>query len=335
MPSHPLDTRRAQPPTHHLRTHHRRLSAGLLARVTGAFIAACAAAAVLTPITPAAASGAAVSAASSTETRAVDAPTASARSTQSFDPGYIISDENFYDPNTMTGQQIQAFLRAQTCIPKDAVPCLADYRQTTVSQPGEFAHCAPYVGGRSERASAIIATVATACGISPRVLLVLLQKEQSLVTRPSTYGYQRATGYACPDTAVCDAQYFGFFNQVYNAAWQFREYSASPGWRYHVGRVRVQFSPNAKCGSAIVTIRNQATANLYNYTPYQPNAGTVAAPSAPPTACSTYGNFNFSRIYAQWFGDPTAHSLPDWWGSCLLFIGGYDCPTDPTAVSVP
>ncbi|TAM67760.1 MAG: hypothetical protein EPN48_13425 [Microbacteriaceae bacterium] len=279
-------------------------------------------AAVLTPIGPVSASAAPVSA-------------ASARATQPFDPGYIISDENFYDPNSMTRQQIQSFLRARTCIPKDDVPCLADYRQTTASQPAEFAHCAAYVGARSERASAIIAKVATACGISPRVLLVLLQKEQSLVTRPSTYGYQRATGYACPDTSACDRQYFGFFNQVYNAAWQFREYSAAPGWRYHIGRVRVQFSPDAKCGSTIVTIRNQATADLYNYTPYQPNAGTVAAPSAPPTACSAYGNLNFSRIYAQWFGDPTAWSLPDWWGTCLLYLGGRDCPTDPTAVSVP
>ena len=25
-------------------------------------------------------------------------------------------------------------------------------------------------------------------------------------------------GYGCPDTAACDAQYYGFFNQVYSAA---------------------------------------------------------------------------------------------------------------------
>ncbi|MEO8907739.1 MAG: hypothetical protein ABI310_06630 [Microbacteriaceae bacterium] len=327
MPSPPPDTRRIRHRAHRRSWNLAGRTAGLAARASAVLLVGCVAAAALTPALPTAASAA--------ESRALETRTASAGDGVSFDPGFIISDDNFYDSNTMTALQIQSFLRAQACIPKDPVPCLADFRQTTVSQPAEFAHCAPYAGARSERASAIIAKVATACGISPRVLLVLLQKEQSLVTRPSRYGYQRATGYACPDTAECDTKYFGFFNQVYSAAWQFREYSASSDWRYHVGAVQVQYSPNLACGSAIVTIRNQATANLYNYTPYQPNPDTLATPTASPTACSTYGNLNFFRIYTQWFGDPTQHSLPDWWGRCLLYIGGYDCPTDPTAVSMP
>lgn len=315
-------------------------SPGTVRRAT--YIAVTIAAAAVLPFAPASAVSSPASSTRAASATAASAPasvaaavTAPVRVAQKFDPGFIISDDNFYDANAMTQQQIQSFLRAQACIPKDTVPCLADYRETTTSEPAEYAHCAPYSGARSERASAIITKVAGACGISPRVLLVLLQKEQSLVTRPSTYGYQRATGYACPDTAECVSEYFGFFNQLYNAAWQFREYSASPDWRYHVGAVRIQYSPNAQCGSTIVTIRNQATANLYNYTPYQPNLDTIAAPGAPPTPCSTYGNLNFSRIYEQWFGDPTAPGLPDWWGSCLLYIGGDTCPTDATVVSVP
>ena len=102
---------------------------------------------------------------------------------------------------------------------------------------------------------------------------MLLQKEQSLLTAPSASGYAKATGYACPDTAACDKKYLGFFNQVYRAAWQFREYTLHPDeWRYRIGAMPIQYHPNAACGASTVRIVNQATANLYNYTPYQPNA---------------------------------------------------------------
>jgi hypothetical protein len=248
------------------------------------------------------------------------APTARA----TFDPGYIISDDNFYDSESMSSEQIQRFLKHANCRPKDDSPCLADFRQTTQTQPVRYEHCDRYAGETDERASRIISKVATACGISPIVLLVLVQKEQSLVTRPSAYGYQRATGYACPDTADCDAAYFGFFNQLYNAAWQFREYGDSQ-WRYHVGSVRVQYHPDASCGSSVVRIKNQATANLYNYTPYQPNRATIARPDGPSDACSTYGNLNFSRIYTRWFGSPLSERFPSWWGGCLNLVGGHRC----------
>ncbi len=164
--------------------------------------------------------------------------------------------------------------------------CLADYSQSTTTQPAVGgAHCAEYRGGIRERASRIIAKVAEACGISPRSLLVLLQKEQSLLTRPSVSGYERATGYGCPDTADCDTKYFGFFNQVYNAAWQFRQYTEEPDRAYRIGTVQVGYHPDAACGASAVEIRNQATANLYNYTPYQPSDATLADPDTGD-ACS-------------------------------------------------
>ena len=190
-----------------------------------------------------------------------------------------MSDDAFYDSGAMSEREIQTFLDGLDCRPLDDVPCLADFREDTTTQPavgGE--HCAEYRGAPRERASRILAKVAVACGVSPRTLLVLLQKEQSLLTRPDASGYERATGYGCPDTADCDAQYFGFFNQVYHAAWQFRQYTEEPKRQYRIGTVRVQYHPDAACGATAVDVRNQATANLYNYTPYQPNPATIAAP---------------------------------------------------------
>lgn len=251
-----------------------------------------------------------------------------------FDPGHIVSDDSFYDSGAMTEQEIQEFLEQQPCRPDDGVRCLADYLQTTTTQPAVGGtHCAEYRGGIRERASRIIAKAAEACGVSPRTLLVLLQKEQSLLTRPSAYGYERATGYGCPDTADCEQKYFGFFNQVYNAAWQFRQYTEEPDRQYRIGTVNVGYHPDAACGSSPVEIRNQATANLYNYTPYQPSAATLADPDSGD-ACSAFGNLNFWRIWHRWFGDPEAERLPAFFPPCSRLVGGHPCP-QPALPSPP
>jgi hypothetical protein len=257
---------------------------------------------------------------------ALSAPFPSAEKPE-FDPGMIISDDSFYNPNAMTAGDIQRFLDDRGCHPKDDVPCLSDYRVDTPDVDSSAERCSAMDGQRREKASSIVARVAKACTISPRVLLVLLQKEQSLVTAPSASGYQKATGYACPDTAACDAKYFGFFNQVYRAAWQFREYTAHPGdWRYRIGANTIQFHPDPTCGTSTVRIANQATANLYNYTPYQPNAETLDEPKGPGGACSAFGNLNFSRLYTQWFGSPLAVRFVGWFPGCLTYVGGFGCP---------
>ncbi|WP_173922030.1 hypothetical protein [Agromyces sp. Marseille-P2726] len=248
------------------------------------------------------------------------------RPTSEFDPGFIVSDDAFFDSSAMDEDDIQAFLESVPCRPDEDVRCLADHRQTTTTQPAEGdGHCSEYRGGIRERASRIIAKVSVACGISPQTLLVLLQKEQSLLTRPTVSGYERATGYGCPDTADCDTKYFGFFNQVYNAAWQFRQYTEQPDRRFHVGTVDVGYHPDAACGASPVEIRNQATANLYNYTPYQPSDATLADPDSGD-ACSAFGNLNFWRIWHRWFGDPEAERLPSFFPPCSRLVGGEACP---------
>ncbi|MGN6125904.1 MAG: hypothetical protein ACTHON_05025 [Humibacter sp.] len=250
-------------------------------------------------------------------------------SNATFHAGLIISDAAFYNPGTMTGDQVQRFLESKPCEPVDGAPCLADYRQDTPDEPMQYAHCAAYHGEKGQRASSIIVSVARACRISPKVLVVLLQKEQSLITHPSPYGYERATGYGCPDTAACDADYFGFFNQLYNAAWQFREYTVGgTSWRYHVGKVPILYNPKPSCGSSVVDIRNQATANLYNYTPYQPSPETVQHPDVV-TDCSTFGNLNFWRLYTSWFGSPLVVPFPAQYEGCLNLTDGARCYTDP------
>lgn len=242
-----------------------------------------------------------------------------------FDAGDIISDDSFYNADAMTQDGIQQWLLAMPCTPQDQSPCLAFFQQDTATRP-ENRNCAEYRGRRDETAAAIVFKVAQACGVNPRVLLVLVQKEQSLITRPSAYGYERATGYACPDTAPCDQKYYGFFNQLYSAAWQFREYSnPADHWRVRPGESKIAYAPDASCGASVVDIANQATADLYLYTPYQPDAYTRANPDGPAQHCSAFGNLDFFRLYNTWFGDSRASRFPAWWGPCLNNVGGIAC----------
>jgi len=245
-----------------------------------------------------------------------------------FQAGNIIDNSLFFNSSAMSVDQIQNFMnakvpvcdtngtqmysstqtRAQFSASQGYSPpftCLKDYSQNTSSVAGQAGLCNDYTGGQKTSAQ-IIYDVAQACGISPKVLLVLLQKEQSLVTDtwPWSIQYQKATGYACPDTAACDSQYYGFFNQVYNAAQAFRRYQLNPGsYNYRAGRNNsILYSPRSGCGSSSVYIQNQATAGLYVYTPYQPNPAALGDITGSGDVCSSYGNLNFWRLYNSWFG---------------------------------
>ncbi|MEF2977752.1 carbohydrate binding domain-containing protein [Subtercola sp. YIM 133946] len=242
------------------------------------------------------------------------APAASALSGSSFNPGYIISDATFFNSSSMSAGDVQSFLNSKvsSCAASNGQPCLKNFSQATATRAATK-YCATYQGSGNETAAQIIAKVATACSINPQVILVMLEKEQGLVSSssPTASMYRSALGYGCPDTAACDSTYYGFFNQVYSAAAQFQSYTKnSSSWSYQPGRVNnILYNPNASCGSSPVYIQNQATANLYIYTPYQPNAAALANLYGTGDGCSAYGNRNFWVFFNTWFGDPTGGGL--------------------------
>lgn len=240
------------------------------------------------------------------------APSAEAVPGADFKPGNIVSDAVFYDSSTMSASQIQAFLDSKVPVCRDGYTCLKDYTQAYPSQPARAEGCSAISGLERASAAWMIWVVSTACGINPQSLIVLLQKEQGLITDswPTARQYRSATGYGCPDTADCDATYYGFFNQLYNAAWQFKKYQARPDGRaYQAGRFNtILWHPNSGCGSSQVYIENQATAGLYLYTPYRPNQAALDNMYGVGDSCSSYGNRNFFRDFADWFGDPTGGS---------------------------
>ncbi|OJX63182.1 MAG: hypothetical protein BGO95_09215 [Micrococcales bacterium 73-13] len=239
-----------------------------------------------------------------------------------WDPGLIVSDANFFDADSMTAEEIQAFLDAQVpyCETWHArseresdsgwpYRCLKDLVWTVpaLDEVGDDGsrYCEPIEGRDRATSAEVISIVATACGISPRVLLVTLEKEQGLVTDrwPWEVQYAAATGYACYDSAPCVDAYAGFVGQVYHAARTYQLYVQRPElFNYQpYAANEILYAPG--CGAGTVLIRNAATAALYDYTPYQPSADVLAGAHGD---CQAYGNYNFWRLWFFWFGDPVA-----------------------------
>ena len=247
----------------------------------------------------------------------VTTATAAAYDGDRFQPGNIISDVNFYDGDAMTKAEIETFLAGKistsaaksSCasVADTTTPCLKDYSGAIKYRAAADNGCKAIAAVAKASAARIISTVAEACGISPKVILVTLQKEQGLVAsaNPSKWSYDHAMGWGCPDTADCETTWNGLFNQVYKGSWQFKQYKYNYlNFNFRKGQTaKIQYSPTASCGSKTVKIENWATAALYIYTPYTPNKAALA--NYPGTAdCGAYGNRNFWAYYTSWFGDP-------------------------------
>ena len=241
-------------------------------------------------------------------------PAAEAATLSGFDRGYLVSDANFYDATAMTAAQVQSLLdtkgkSCQRATGDGYAPCLKDYTETTPTIAAD-AYCANYAGQKDQTVAQMVTELAKNCGISPRTLLVTMQKESGLITAPApkTSTYDSAMGFSsCPNGVnVCASSASKFFKRLYQAARLFKIYRATASTRaFKVGSNTIAYHPKDSCGTAKVTIKNQATAGLYNYTPYTPNAAALASAKATGDDCSTYGNRNFWVIWSDWFGSPT------------------------------
>ncbi|WP_268258654.1 N-acetylmuramoyl-L-alanine amidase [Actinomyces provencensis] len=221
----------------------------------------------------------------------------------SFDPGNIISDEVMFDSSSMTQAEVQAFLDMKNphcASAPSGIRCLKDFTVSTTRMTAKY--CSPYEAASQESGASVIWRSATLCDVNPQTLLVMLQKEQGLVTATgsslTSKRYAQAMGFQ-----LANASYASFPAQVYQAAARLRQYGEEPAsFRYRAGQTtNIPYFTTASCGSSEVTIQNRATAALYNYTPYQPNAAALANMYGEGDTCSTYGNRNFWRYFKDWF----------------------------------
>jgi hypothetical protein len=192
---------------------------------------------------------------------------ASVEDSWSYDPDYLLSDIEMTDTGSMSGVEILQLLdrgSLSSLITED-------------------------VNGVKKSAAEIIYEAAHEFELSPRFLLVLLQREQSLVEddSPSQDQLDWAMGYAvCDDCSKSDpriAKFKGFGNQVHWAAERIRtNYLVDLESR---GYTETGVGPgiNMLVDGVSVTPVNFATASLYTYTPH------------------LHGNENFAKIWERWF----------------------------------
>jgi hypothetical protein len=250
-----------------------------------------------------------------------------------FVAGNIMSDNVMTNKDSMSVSQIQSFLNSKvpTCDTQGLQT--SEFGGRDINGDGrvqrwEWAKDRGYdppftclkdfsEGGKSS--AQIIYDVSQQFSINPQVLIVLLQKEQALVTDtwpiPGSSQYRTATGYGCPDNEPCDSEYFGLSNQL---EWSGRMFRAilndSPTWftPYELGTNFIQYNPSSSCGGSNVNIVNRTTQALYNYTPYQPNNAVLNWKfngGSYPSSCGAYGNLNFFVYFSEWFGTTQGYNV--------------------------
>ena len=216
-------------------------------------------------------------------------------SASAFDPNYIISDSEILDSSSMSLSAIKEFL-------KNKGGCLANYScpnaDGVIKSAAEIIYDAAVnnydCDGVNSSSDFTLAEKKQKCkliSINPQFLLVLLQKEQSLIEYklPTQRQLDWATGYGCPDGGGCNPYWQGFGKQVNSAALQFAYFMSDPHpypFKYKQGQTYTFTNPysTTENETTIVTPVNQATAALYNYTPHVYN-----------------GNYNFFNIWQRYF----------------------------------
>ncbi|MCX8007634.1 MAG: hypothetical protein N3B11_05915 [Coriobacteriia bacterium] len=175
-----------------------------------------------------------------------------------FSPDTIISDANFRDARSMGVAEVQAFLEGLSST-------LATYR-------------GPDYLGRERSAAQMIVEAAVEWNVSPKVILVTLQKEQSLLEdrNPSQRAYDWAMGCGKTDSTTL-TQYQGFGKQIWFGARALDR--NADGW-YPGVQLSIDGSP--------VFPTNASTYSLYRYTPH------------------LHGNTSFWMLYWRYFGNPVS-----------------------------
>lgn len=177
-------------------------------------------------------------------------------------PNYVIDDARFVDINSMSAGDIQRFFEQRGSELKD----FSENGRSAAQIIYDAAH------GHGE-ASGDWNGISVHDTVSPKVIIVTLQKEQGLITNNYAYqdkqrAYDCAMGYesgqGCRWMFENRQQWKGFTNQVEYAAWQLR-YNYEGSTRntfsdYQVGQY-MTFSDQ------VVHLDNRATAALYRYTP--------------------------------------------------------------------
>ncbi len=213
---------------------------------------------------------------------------------EEFDPNNIISDAQMLDHSTMSTQDIQNFLEEQGSFlasyhVEDTYGEIRSAAEIIYNATNRNFNCSQEEMEKDSERPEGEKKCQPITTINPKVILVLLQKEQSLISsqNPSQRRLDWATGYAVPDSGNRNYYFEGFGRQVNSAALQFRAYMNNPEYYNYKKGETYEFKNNYSSKDvSVVTPANKATAALYNYTPHV-----------------YYGNYNFYFFWKKYFGE--------------------------------
>jgi hypothetical protein len=239
-----------------------------------------------------------------------------------FNPNKLIDDKTFSDTQTFgSAQGIQQFLASKNSPLASTDPSFLQKLKEPTDSAIKSGLSDPEPNlGRLRTAAELIWDASSHVGMNPQVILVTLQKEQSLITGDfSADRLQRALdhalGFACPDSG-CDQTFQGFYAQLFGGFdAQANRYIGAPGslmrsfntsggrgpsvdaqgqtfgTTIRTSRVNDTIIVNNTLGgpqnpqpTQSVVLQNNSTAALYRYTPHVYN-----------------GNYNFWKFFDQWF----------------------------------
>lgn len=115
-----------------------------------------------------------------------------------FSPNLIINDAVFDNTNSMNAFQIDDWINKNF----GSTSCISTSHGFSASDPAGYNPTNGFLYGKAVSAGHVIFDAAQAYDLNPEVLLVTLQKEQSLVSGSAGCGvlsYAGAAGYGCPD----------------------------------------------------------------------------------------------------------------------------------------
>lgn len=233
-----------------------------------------------------------------------------------FDPNKLLDDKVFADIQTFGGAAgIQKFLESKNSpLAGTSADFLIKLKEPGITLLKQSLDDPEPNLGRLRSAAELIWDAAQSSGLNPQVILVTLNKEQSLITgqrdaSPAALqkALDRAMGFDCPDGSGCGNLFPGFYYQLFgnfdsngnrylgSARSLMKSYN-TPGGRgpqvngrpVRVGETvaldNTQGPPYNAAAQSLVTLANKATAALYRYTPHVFN-----------------GNYNFWRFFSAWF----------------------------------
>jgi len=246
------------------------------------------------------------------------------KASAAYEAGRLIDDVVLLDARSMDIGQIQNFLNnrgGQIANKQFVMDCDLAGQQSKQLYVSAGAPCES-----TTSAATIIYYSAQIYGISPKVIMATMQKEQSLITatNPTDRQYAQAMGYACPTSGNCSDS-SNFFWQIDNGTWvlrfHFERARGNMSWWYNSSswvcgvekayykpnlypRQNVNFYDTNGTHYATIYIQNAATSSLYCYTPHAYNNPQGLYGRAPYGTTGLYysGSYNFVTAFDQWFG---------------------------------